>query len=138
MVIVFTLFTIALGVAIAGMQNATTKFEVFIKQDQAFLGASTTLYAQGLQMGQALRNIILAPENQQGYKNLSAARDEFRKAHGTAVELARDDPSVSQSLATLKTLHERQTEIQAAVVELAKADQAAAIKKLNADETPLW
>ena len=138
MVIVFTLFTIALGVAIAGMQNATTKFEGFIKQDQAFLGAGTSLYAQGLQMGQALRNIILAPENQQGYKNLSAARDEFRKAHGTAVELARDDPAVSQTLAKLKTLHERQTEIQGAVVELAKADQAAAIKKLNADETPLW
>ncbi|NHZ92654.1 chemotaxis protein [Massilia sp. CCM 8733] len=138
MVIVFTLFTIALGVAIAGMQNATTRFEGFIRQDQAFLGAGTSLYAQGLQMGQALRNIILAPENQQGYKNLSAARDEFRKAHGTAVELARDDPAVSQTLAKLKTLHERQTDIQAAVVELAKADQAAAIKKLNADETPLW
>jgi methyl-accepting chemotaxis protein len=138
MVIVFTLFTVALGVALAGMQNATKKFEVFIAEDQAFLAASTTLYAQGLQMGQALRNIILAPENQQGYKNLSAARDEFRKVHATAVSLASEDPAVSQTLVKIKALHERQTTLQASIVALAKVDQPAAIAALNADETPLW
>ena len=138
MVIVFTLFTVALGVAISGMQNATKKFEVFIAQDQAFLAASTTLYAQGLQMGQALRNIILAPENQQGYKNLASARDEFLKAHATAVSLASADPAASQTLLKVKALQERQADIQGKIVALAKADQPGAIAALNADETPLW
>ncbi len=81
MALVFVVFTIALAVAIAGMQNATSKFETFIERDQAFLNAGNALYAQGLQMGQALRNIVMAPDNQQSHKNLGAARDEFRAGH---------------------------------------------------------
>ena len=61
MAVVFAFFAIAIGVAISGMQNAATQFDKFIEQDQAFLGASTNLYAQGLQMGQALRNLFCRP-----------------------------------------------------------------------------
>lgn len=38
---------------------------------------SPSLYAQGLQMGQALRNIVLEPGNQQSYKNLDDASRAF-------------------------------------------------------------
>ena len=138
MAVVFTLFTIALSVAISGMQNAATQFDKFLEQDQAFLTESTTLYAQGLQMGQALRNIVLSPDNQQGYKNLDSARAAFETAEGIAQSLASADPAVSATLKKIKSLQERQAELQRKIVGLAKVDQAAAIESLNAEETPLW
>lgn len=80
MAIVFMLFAVALAVAITGMRDASSRFGSFVDQDQAFLGEANTMYAQGLQMGQALRNIILAPDNEIGYKNLAAARKDFGNA----------------------------------------------------------
>ncbi len=138
MAVVFAFFAIALGVAISGMQNAATQFDKFIEQDQAFLAASTNLYAQGLQMGQALRNIVLSPANQQAYKNLDTGRDGFTKELSTATALAKNDAAVTQTLQKIKALQERQTEMQKKIVGLAKDNQAAATESLNGEETPLW
>jgi methyl-accepting chemotaxis protein len=138
MALVFMLFTVALGVAVSGMRDANTRFGKFIEQDQAFLGASNILYAQGLQSGQALRNIILAPANETGYKNLAAAREAFRKALQQAQSLAATDSVVAQRLAKIQTVHLQQSDLQDQIVALAKQDQAAAIAKLNGEETPLW
>jgi CHASE3 domain sensor protein len=138
MAIVFVLFTIALGVAVAGMRDANTRFGKFIEQDQAFLAASNSLYAQGLQSGQALRNIILAPSNETGYKNLAASREAFRKALQQAQSLAAADPAAAQRLAKIQATSLKQAELQDQIVVLAKQDQASAIAKLNGEETPLW
>jgi methyl-accepting chemotaxis protein len=138
MSVVFILFTIALSVSISGMRNASTQFGKFIEQDQAFLAASTNLYAQGLQMGQALRNVILSPSNQLAYKNLDTARATFGTELSTALTLAQKDPTVSTTLQKIKALQDRQSEIQQKIVKLAQEDQAAAIETLNSEETPLW
>jgi methyl-accepting chemotaxis protein len=136
--LVFLLFMVALGMAISGMQNATAKFDTFIQRDQAFLAETSTLYAQGLQMGQALRNVILAPGNAQGYKNLSDAREAFRKSLPKAQSLAASDEAAAAALAKIQTQHAQQAELQEKIVVLAKDNQAAAIELLNAKETPLW
>jgi methyl-accepting chemotaxis protein len=138
MAVVFMLFTVALGVAVSGMRDASTRFDRFIEQDLAFLGASNTLYAQGLQSGQALRNIILAPGNETGYKNLAAARDAFRKALQEAQSLAAADPAAAKRLAKIQAIQLQQSGLQDQIVALAKQDQATAIAKLNGEETPLW
>ena len=138
MAIVFVLFTVAVATAVSGMRNATEKFNSFIEQDQAFLSATNTLYAQGLQMGQALRNVILEPGNQQGYKNLASARESFRKELPVAQALSRSDAATEAILAKVASLHEQQAALQDKIVGLAKADQAAAIAVLTAEETPLW
>jgi methyl-accepting chemotaxis protein len=135
---VFVLFAVALGMAISGMQNATVKFDDFIQHDQAFLGETNTLYAQGLQMGQALRNIILAPTNQQGHKNLASAREAFRKSLASAQGLARSDAATAAVLVKIQAQHTQQAELHDKIVTLAKEDQAAAIELLNGQETPLW
>ena len=138
MAAVFMMFILALATAVSGMRDATGRFSAFLEQDEAFLNASNTLYAQGLQMGQALRNIILAPSNKTGYKNLDSAREEFRKALVTGKSLAQATPATLALLEKVENLHARQAEIQARVVELATQDQAAAIALLNEQETPQW
>jgi methyl-accepting chemotaxis protein len=136
--LVFSLFTVALATAVSGMQNATAKFDTFIQRDQAFLAEASTLYAQGLQMGQALRNVILAPSNTQGYKNLADAREAFRKSLPKAQALAQSDSAAAVMLARIQTQHAQQADLQDQVAALAKQDQAAAIALLNAKETPVW
>ena len=138
MAIVFILFTVAVATAISGMRNAAEKFDSFLEQDQAFLTANNTLYAQGLQMGQALRNIILDPANQQGYTNLASAREAFGKELGVAQALARSDAGAAATLSKMQALHEKRSAVQDKVVALAKQDQAGAIAILTSEETPLW
>ncbi len=138
MAVVFAFFAVAQGVAIYGMQSAAAQFERFIEQDQAFLAASSNLYAQGLQMGQALRNVILSPDNPLGHKNLDAAREAFGNELANALALAQHDTAVSQTLRKVKALQERQSEMQKKIVGLSRENQGAAIESLNNEETPLW
>ncbi len=136
--IVCVFFTIAILGALVGMQSAKSQFENFLDQDQALLQATTDMYAQGLQMGQALRNVVLNPGNQQGHKNLETAASEFSTAHKKAMQLAQSEAATSKKLQDIAQLREKQAAVQTSIVSLAKSDQAAAIETLNRDETPVW
>ena len=138
MALVFAFFMLALSVALVGMQDAKSRFETFLERDQALLQQGTTLYAQGLQMGQALRNIVLDPQNKNAYKNLDAASAEFKAAHQTALELAAQDAALSKVLQEIGALRGRQAPLQAQVAALANENQPAAVAMLNAEETPVW
>ncbi|WEF35734.1 methyl-accepting chemotaxis protein [Pseudoduganella chitinolytica] len=135
---VLVVFIVAISTALVGMRSAKDSFNTFIDRDQAFLSVSDALYAQGLQMGQALRNIILSPQNEQGYKNLATARKDFRAALEKAEQLSVGDAAAAKALADIKDLHARQSELQDAIVKLAVPDQPNAIATLNAKETPIW
>ncbi|MFD2366282.1 methyl-accepting chemotaxis protein [Pseudoduganella sp. GCM10020061] len=138
MAIVFVLFAIALAVAIAGMRDATARFGNFVDQDQAFLAESNAMYAQGLQMGQALRNVVLAPDNETGYKNLAAARKDFDSALKSARALARADAAAGAALTRLETLHQQRAAVQDRILGLVKSDAASSVVILNGEETPVW
>ena len=138
MAIVFLLFAVALAVAISGMREAASRFDSFVEQDQAFLGEANSLYAQGLQAGQALRNVILAPNNETGYKNLAAAREAFGTALKNARALARSDAATDARLAKVETLQQQRSAVQDRIVALVKSDAVAAVGILNAEETPVW
>ncbi|MEO6353557.1 MAG: methyl-accepting chemotaxis protein [Oxalobacteraceae bacterium] len=138
MALVFSFFMLALGVALVGMQNANNKFETFLEQDQALLQAGTTLYAQGLQMGQALRNIVLDPKKKKSYENLDAASIEFKATQQTALRLVESNASLLKTLQEIGVLRERQTQIQTKITVLANESQQSAIEMLNAEETPVW
>lgn len=131
-------FVCALGVALQGMQAAKNRFEGFLEQDQAILMTATNMYAQGLQMGQALRNVVLDPANKTGYKNLEDAGAAFKEHSGTALDLARATPATLQVFQKVSELRDKQAGLQAKVATLAKDDQAAAIATLNKEETPVW
>ena len=88
----FFLFILALAVAYIGMHSTKSRFETFLDEDQAILQATTNMYAQGLQMGQALRNIVMDPVNKVAYKNLEDASRDFKKANDAAIVLASADP----------------------------------------------
>ncbi len=136
MAMVSALFLGAITLALDGMQSVKSRFSSFIEHDQALIHAVSEMYAQGLQMEQALRNIVLDPGNQRAYENQAKAASEFIAAQETALRLAQGDAAIS--LQAIADLRARQVPVQERVMALAVTSQAAAIAAINNDETPLW
>jgi len=135
---VFLVFSIAISVALTGMQSNKNRFENFLEQDLALAQTTTNLYAHGLQMGQALRNVVMDPSNQKAYANLESSSAEFREHAKTALVLAASSPEDLKVLQEVVALREKQIPIQANIASLAKIDQAAAIAAVSSEETPVW
>ena len=137
--VTFVLFTLATGVAIFGMSGAKQRFEDFLEKDQALLLAYTGMYAHGLQMGQALRNIQLDPANRKAYANLEKAAGDFGKALEDAGKVAAGDPAQMELLGRIAALRTQQKGIQEQIVSLVAAgDTEGARIRTNQEETPLW
>jgi len=138
MALVCACFTLAIGVALVGMQNAKSRFEIFLAQDQALLQAGSNLYAQGLQMGQALRNIVLDTSNKKAHENLMTAGSEFKSSHAAALKLASADAPALAILQKVGVLREKQALLHTRIVSLSQGDMNAAMALLNTEETPVW
>jgi methyl-accepting chemotaxis protein len=138
MSLVFMLFSIAIAVALAGMQSAKNRFESFLQTDLALLQAATGMYADGLQSGQALRNVVLDPANKQGLANLEKANVDFNENGRKALALSAPDPADRKTVEGVLALREQYTPIQRKILGLAASDQAAAITSVSREETPLW
>lgn len=52
-------FVAALGIGLWALQRTQAEFEHYIARDQALAASLTEMYAQGLQMGQAVRNVVI-------------------------------------------------------------------------------
>ncbi|MBN8731563.1 MAG: hypothetical protein J0L64_13545 [Acidobacteria bacterium] len=104
--------------------------------------SATALYAEGLQMCQATRNILLDPANQKAWSNHAAASGSFGQIRD---ELERDvrkwssDTSARAGALSVKADFERHLTIQQRIHMLAKqGDFENAKRMLNSEDTPLW
>jgi methyl-accepting chemotaxis protein len=131
------LFTLALGIALWGLQRSQAEFRLYSEREQAIAASVAQMYAQGLQAGQALRNIILDPSNRKAYDNLAQAQKDFSEALKASTAAAQATP-FEAGLAALPELHQKQLLLQQQLVDLAAQDSAAARTLLNNQETPAW
>jgi len=138
MAVVCAMFSVALAVALNGMRATNEKFDQFIERDQAILSASMNLYAFSLQMGQAIRNIVLDPQNEQAYKNLDGAAKSFAETIQSAQQLASDDPKISKTLEAILQMRSNLSKVQQQIAAQAKSNKDVAAAALNKEETPLW
>ncbi len=74
------LFTAAVGGVLLQMEWNQARLARFIDSDLALERNLGDAYAQGLQTGQALRNILLDPANPKGHANYEKAREHFDAA----------------------------------------------------------
>lgn len=120
------------------MQSASTHLA-----ELRVLGNETTaLYAQGLQMCQATRNILLDPSNPKAYDNHRAAAADFQRLGGQIrkrmEKLYPHDPLLRE-LEGIMADHDRHMDVQHRVHSAAASGQSAdGIKILNREDTPLW
>jgi methyl-accepting chemotaxis protein len=133
------LFLISILVANQALNRAKAEFTQFITQDQKVLLNYTELYANGLQMGQALRNIILDPTNPKAYENFDKASGTMDKLLKETRALVDGQASSASAMANIGELRARQSGAQQQVMQLVRAgDIAAAVALLNKSETPVW
>jgi methyl-accepting chemotaxis protein len=131
------LFVAALAASLWGLVRTQNEFDRYLGTEQALSQGLTEMYAQGLQMGQALRNIVLDPSNRNAYDNFAGAEKAYDKAYAEVARLAGDTP-VASALKELATLRETQAQRQKRVLTLVGTDVDAAMLSLNTEETPAW
>jgi len=131
------LFILGLAGSIGGLVHTKNQFHHYIETEQRISAGLTEMYAQGLQMGQALRNIVLDPANPQAPKNLDAARAAYEKAYAGAASIAKGT-EFEGGLGKLPALRAVQAQAQDKVVEMARAQSPDTVQFLNSHETPAW
>jgi PAS domain S-box-containing protein len=138
MVLVMALLAGALGDSLLSADRIESTYRGYIENDVARRSDFYNMYAQGLQMGQALRNIMLDPENLRAYDNYKNAAVSFDKAADEARQL--DAASVKSGLPEkLQALRAEQKALHEQIFELLKAKQGDEAKVLlNKQETPKW
>lgn len=105
--------------------------------DLVLLVDLNTLYAAGLQMGQATRNVVLNPKDATGRANFAASHQVFAETLDKAGRRA--PPALAGRLGELKRLAAEDDLLRREVQRLAAAgERDRAITLLNETETPKW
>ena len=131
------LFMAGLTGSIWALARTQGDFDKYLQTEQAVANGVREMYAQGLQMGQALRNILLDPTNPKALENMESARVAFEQAHAATLESARGTPTEA-GLMPLAALRSTQAVAQNKVLTQVKIDVAQAVELLNREETPAW
>lgn len=130
---------IALGSSWFGMSDVQHRFGNYMAQEQKLLDSYSEMYAQGLQMGQAVRNILLDPVNKKAYENHAKAQRDFNDQLAIAKSVSAATPDIRKSLEEIGALSTKHFDVQARIIEAVKAGNLAEARSaLNSDDTPLW
>ncbi|MGI4983033.1 MAG: methyl-accepting chemotaxis protein, partial [Janthinobacterium lividum] len=132
-----TVFTAATGVGIWGLYQTQADFDRYMGSEQKLSEGFSEMYAQGLQSGQALRNIVLNPADHAAYKNLDASKIAFQASFDEMSKIA-DEPTIVSSLATISALKKSRDDIIQTVLAQVQTDSRAAALLLKDDETVAW
>ena len=133
------LFVLAVCIALLGLRTSQAQFRDYIERDKARLAAFNEMYAQGLQSGQALRNIMLDPANRKAYDNLDKAIADYDAALKRARAHSAERSEILARLATFEDLARQQHAARTAVLaEVSAGRLEAAQERLNKEETTAW
>ncbi|MDE2371673.1 MAG: chemotaxis protein [Burkholderiales bacterium] len=131
------LFVAAVATSLWGLERTLSDFDHYLAREESLATSLSEMYAQGLQMGQALRNIVIDPANRTAYDNYTAADGQYGKARQLAETAAAATP-LAAGLQELDALRAQQRLQQQRVLEQLKIDAKAAVTVLVTDETPAW
>jgi methyl-accepting chemotaxis protein len=137
--------TVALGMGVLAISSimftvsSESIFVSFVDQRIATRHAATLAYANGLQKGQAIRNILLDPGRKTAYDNFDRAHEVFTQEIDKLLPLLAAN-SETQGIATrLKANIEQWQPLQSKVIELVKAGNRDGSQALLVEqETPAW
>ena len=138
MAIVVVLLITALGNSLYSARKVENRYHQYIQEDVARRTDFYSMYGQGLQMGQALRNVMLDPANPKAYDNYKNAMAGFDKVVDRAKEL--DEKTLKSGLpAKIVALRAEQKQLHDKIFERIRSEQIGEAKVLlNQHETPKW
>lgn len=130
------LFVLGLVCSIGSLIHIRADFDEYINSEQAIERGLSEMYAQGLQMGQALRNVVLDPANQKAFDNLKVAQSAYEAAY-VQTSVSAKGSTFESGLSELPGLRANHAKVQDKVLALV-AEKGDAIAVLNKEETPAW
>ncbi len=137
--VIFAFFVLSAAVSYRALNHAKEDFTAFIGQDQRVLLSLTELYANGLQMGQAIRNILLDPDNKRAYENFEKATKDMDGLLKETQALVQHDTRLTEALGKAAALRATQQGFQNEVMALVAARSfEEARHTLTKEETPVW
>ena len=111
----------------------------FIDERMAMRHAATLAYANGLQKGQAIRNILLDPGKKTAYENFNKAREVFDREIDKLLPMLAADDATRAIGSQLRTNVDRWQPLQQQVIDQVVAGQQQESQSLLVDkETPAW
>lgn len=136
----FGLSLLAVGVislSSFAINNSKNEVNVLIEKDLLFLSNTKEIYTQGLQRGQAVRNIILNPNDKKAKENFDAASDVSLKIADDLTSMA-GDYGLNDQINSLITLTEKDIQLQEQAIAETQNDKEIALKLITEEETPVW
>lgn len=136
-----TLLILLIAITLIGQFSASkiqAEYIDYLAGDNARRIGFYEMYGQGLQTGQAVRNIVLDPDNPKAYENHKRATVQFDKAAEDMQQHdeARAQSGLPQKIVQLRAAHRHVQEQVIALAESGQPDSAKAL--LNSEETPKW
>src|SRR6266540_1380633 len=116
--------------------NIAAKVDWMIAVDQEMLLNLNSMYAQGLQTGQATRNIILNPTDAKAKENYAKAHKQFLDDNEELITMS--SAQTRETAAKIKTLWEEDHKLKTEIQQLASGNREMAVSLLNQQETLLW
>ncbi|NGX14775.1 methyl-accepting chemotaxis protein, partial [Wenzhouxiangella sp. XN24] len=133
------LFISAITVSLWQLQSSEQRLLHFIDQELALERQVTKAYAQGLQMGQALRNILIDPDNPRAWTNFDKAQVEFNALAQSVEDGAALLDGGAAVAAEIKDINARWAPMRAEILERVKrGDTEGGFDVLVKQETPAW
>ena len=141
LIILGTVVTLSFAATVAlflfSNAKAAGTIEYIIGVEETLLAQYQEMYSQGLQTGQATRNILLNPGDTTARENYANAHAKFKKALETALGLAKGQAKAD--IASLPGLWEQDHVLKLEVQSLATTGKEAEAKELlNTQETKFW
>ncbi|MCS7164614.1 MAG: methyl-accepting chemotaxis protein [Thermodesulfovibrio sp.] len=112
------------------------RFEKLTKRDVPLLIALNDMYAQGLQTGQATRNVFINPKDEQAKKNYQKAHQEFMKSNEEAIKLTTGE--IQEQLKKIAQLWQKDHSMKIEVQQLAEEGKKDLAVQKIIEETKLW
>lgn len=118
--------------------NTSAELEKFAKDHTNFINRTTTIYAQGLQRGQAVRNVILNPEDEKAKQNFETAIQDDNDNFEVLKKMA-NNYGLEADIQVISEEVKKDIDLQIKVVNLVETgDIDQAILLLKEQETPQW
>ncbi|MCW2279267.1 methyl-accepting chemotaxis protein [Heliophilum fasciatum] len=127
----------AIFIVVVTLHQVNGQFQGFVQRDVAYYSHVKETYAQGLQRGQAVRNLIINPKDQKAQDNFAkACKDNllaFDQLRADAVTYG-----IQVELAEAEKLTAEDIQLQEKIIALVAQDRIAAETLLRERETPVW
>ncbi len=129
----------ALLVTFLALRHMTGTAETLINRDMQALSGTQELYSQGLQGGQAIRNILLNPADEKAYANYKKAVDSFSAELSNTGKALAEQPREKAALAAITGEWAKDLALRDSIVSLARRGELEKAKELLVQqETPQW